>query len=69
MAIEAKDRPDGFIYPSRRHPGHTAVALFSLPVDGMRHGISLQEMAFSDFVNMTGMLGDPLCVPPPEGNA
>jgi hypothetical protein len=35
----------------------------------MRQGISLQELAFSDFAGMTGMLDDPLCVPPPEENA
>lgn len=58
-------RPDGFVYPSRRHRGHTAVALSSRALAELRHRIEWITTPFAGCPEFARLAGDPLLVAPP----
>jgi RES domain len=58
-------RPDGFVYPSRRHRGHTAVALSSGALQELRPGIEWTETPFALCPEYVRLSADPLLVDPP----
>ncbi|SDI19480.1 RES domain-containing protein [Paraburkholderia phenazinium] len=64
-APAAATKPDGFVYPSRRHRGHTAVALLSDALDELRDGIEITEVAFLASPEYARARHDPLRVSPP----
>jgi hypothetical protein len=68
QAASPDTRPDGFIYPSRRHRGHAAVALFT-PAEALYAGISYTAQPFTDTAAYASTLTDPLRVEPPATGA
>ncbi|MGF6766236.1 hypothetical protein P3T24_006582 [Paraburkholderia sp. GAS33] len=67
-AMESQDpakRPDGFIYPSRRHRGHTAVAISLSALENLRSGVVYVQRPFVDTAEYAEALAGPLRVLPP----
>jgi len=65
QSIEAATRPDGFVYPSRRHRGHTAVAVSSRALQELRSGIERAETPFAACPEYARLSTDSLLVDPP----
>lgn len=65
LSVDATTRPDGFVYPSRRHRGHTAVAISSHALPELRDGVVRIEIPFSEHPEYMKMCDDQLRVPPP----
>jgi len=62
-------RPDGFVYPSRRHRGHTAVAISFRVLPGLRDGVARSETPFAKHPDFERLLDDRLRVAPPTADA
>ncbi|SAL83743.1 RES domain protein [Caballeronia terrestris] len=72
IAIEAVNetmRPDGFVYPSRRHRGFTAIAVSSRVLPTLRDGIVRTDMPFSKHPDFERLTYDHLKVAAPEQDA
>jgi hypothetical protein len=63
--VGASKRPDGFVYPSRRHRGHAAVAISSCALKTLRAGIVTTETPFRKHQDYVKLLNDRLRVAPP----
>jgi hypothetical protein len=63
--IDARSKPDGFIYPSRRVRGNTAIVLSSEAVSSMRAQITSRSCRFVDHPVYERLRDHPLCVAPP----
>lgn len=59
------ERPDGFVYPSRRHRGHTAVAISLSALEELRSGAGCIQRPFAQTTEYATAQSDPLRVPPP----
>jgi RES domain len=66
---DATTRPDGFVYPSRRHRGHTAIAISSRVLPELRDGVVRTETPFSQHPDFERLRGDRLRVAPPAVDA
>jgi hypothetical protein len=62
-------RPDGFVYPSRRHRGHTAIAISSRVLPELRDGVVRTETPLSRHPDFERLRGDRLRVAPPAADA
>jgi hypothetical protein len=69
QSLEPATRPDGIIYPSRRHRGHTAVAISLAALDDLRAGAVYVPKPFSETVEYATSLSDALRVSPPTTSA
>ncbi|RFU44558.1 RES domain-containing protein [Paraburkholderia sp. DHOC27] len=58
-------RPDGIVYPSRRHRGRAAIILSSAALESMRAEVRQEHMRFVDHDAYGRLAGDPLLVLPP----
>ncbi|MGF6603104.1 hypothetical protein P3T23_007857 [Paraburkholderia sp. GAS448] len=68
QSVEETVRPDGFIYPSRRHRGHTAVVLSSRVLPALRDGVTRSETPFAQHPDFERLVKDRLRVAPPAAN-
>ncbi|MDH6147586.1 MULTISPECIES: RES domain-containing protein [Paraburkholderia] len=68
QSIDGAMRPDGFMYPSRRHRGHTAVAISSRVLPELRDGVARSDTPFSQHPDFARLLDDRLRVAPPAAD-
>jgi hypothetical protein len=66
LIAEPAQRPDGFVYPSRRHRNHTAVAISRRSVEELRAGTTWTTVPFSKSAEYAQLSLDSLLVPPPQ---
>jgi hypothetical protein len=59
QTVEEAHRPDGFTYPSRRHRGHTAVAISSRVLPALRGGVTRSETPFAEHPDVDRQLQSP----------
>ncbi|CAE6844184.1 hypothetical protein R69658_06863 [Paraburkholderia aspalathi] len=69
QSVDQTMRPDGFVYPSRRHRGHTALAISSRVLPELRDGIVRTETPFARHPDFARLHDDRLRVQPPAGEA
>ena len=72
LAILATDeaiRPDGFVYPSRRHRGHAAIAISSRALLALRDGVIRTDTPFAEHADYGRMLRDKLRIGQPASDA
>lgn len=69
QSVDGAMRPDGFVYPSRRHRGHTAVAISSRVLPELRDGVARSETPFAKHPDFERLLDDRLRVAPPAADA
>lgn len=69
QCVDESMRPDGFVYPSRRHRGHTAIALSSRVLSELREGVALTQTPFAEHADFMRLRGDRLRVLPPPAAA
>jgi hypothetical protein len=65
MQTDARSRPDGFLYPSRRVRGSAAIVLSSEAVESMRAGVTSQYGRFVDHPIYERLRDNPLRVAAP----
>jgi hypothetical protein len=69
QSVESAMRPDGFVYPSRLHRDHTAVAISSSVIPDLRDGVARSETPFAKHPDFERLREDRLRVAPPAANA
>jgi len=72
LAMQVADesiRPDGFIYPSRRHRGHAAIAISSRALWELREDVMRTDIPFADHADYARMVGDNLRIGRPAADA
>lgn len=65
VSLDESVRPDGFVYPSRRHRGQAAIALSSLSLGSLRAGLTHVSDRFVSHSVYQHLMADPLRVAPP----
>jgi hypothetical protein len=64
-SVALESRPDGFVYPSRRHRGYTAVALSSRAIEELRPHTEWTATPFAGCAEYARLTSDSLRVDPP----
>ncbi|WP_331692623.1 RES family NAD+ phosphorylase [Pandoraea sputorum] len=65
LMLDPSDRPDGFIYPSRRVKGATAIALSDWSTTGLFETASVSLVRFVDSIAYSVFASDPMRTSPP----
>lgn len=68
-SVDGAERPDGVLYPSRRHRGHAAIILPFEVLDGLRTSIISTTEPFVNTEIFQRLFADALRVDPPEPSA